>query len=242
MLFDLRSAGRRRTVKLIYLGLAVVMFVGFVGFSIGSSGLGGGLLDVFTNGGGGTTSSGTGRFQQEVTRAVARTRAQPESPAAWAALAQARVRLAGVGDNFDTNSSNYTGKGLVQLGGAATAWNKYLNLDPKNPDPRLARQMLQAFVALKSAAGAAGAQEIITTDDPTSNTFYQLAVYAYAAGQTRKADLAAAKAISLAPKTDRKALKAQLTQAKAQSAAATPTPTPTATATPKAKKGKKKAG
>ena len=242
MLFDLRSAGRRRTVKLIYLGLAVVMFVGFVGFSIGSSGLGGGLLDVFTNGGGGGSGSGTGRFEQEVTRTQGQTRTQPENPAAWAALAQAKVRLAGVGDNFDTGANDYTDKGLQQLRGAATAWNKYLDLNPKNPDPRLARQMVQAFVSLKQAAGAAGAQEIVTGDDPTANTFSQLAVYAYAAGETRKGDLAAAKAISLTPKADRKTLKAQLAQTKAQSPSATPTPTPTATATPKAKKSKKKGG
>jgi hypothetical protein len=240
MLFDLRSAGRRRTVKLIYLGLAVVMFVGFVGFSIGSSGLGGGLLDIFSNGGGGSTSSDTSRFEQQVTRAQAQTRAQPEDPAAWAALALAKVRLAGIGDNFDTGANDYTDKGLQQLRGAAAAWNKYLALNPKNPDPRLARQMVQAFVSLKQAAGAAGAQEIVAGDDPTSNTFFQLAVYAYAAGETRKGDLAAAKALSLAPKTDRKTLKAQLAQAKAQSASATPTPT--ATATPKAGKGKKKKG
>lgn len=236
MLFDLRSAGRRRTVKLIYLGLAVVMFVGFVGFGIGSSGLSGSFLDIFSNGGGTSSSSGTGRFQQEVDRAVAKTRAQPESTDAWAALALARVRLAGVGDNFDTGSGNFTDTGLQQLRGAATAWNKYLDLNPKNPDPRLARQMLQAFVALKNAAGAAGAQEIVTTDDPTANTFYQLAVYAYAAGETRKGDLSAAKAISLTPKADRKALKAQLAQAKAQSPSATPTPTPTATANKSKKK------
>jgi hypothetical protein len=242
MLFDLRSAGRRRTVKLIYFGLAIVMFVGFVGFSIGSSGLGGGLLDIFSNGGGGSSSSGTSRFEQQVTSAQARTRTQPEDPAAWAALALAKVRLAGVGDNFDVGANNYTDKGLQQLRGAATAWNKYLALNPKNPDPRLARQMVQAFVSLKQAAGAAGAQEIVTGDDPTSNTFFQLAVYAYAAGETRKGDLAAAKAISLAPKTDRKALKTSLAQAKAQSPAATATATPTPTATPKAKKDKKKGG
>jgi hypothetical protein len=238
MLFDLRSAGRRRTVKLIYLGLAVVMFVGFVGFSIGSSGLGGGLLDIFSNGGGGSSTSDSGRFEQQVRVAQAKTVAQPESTDAWAALALAKVRLAGVGDNFDTGANNYTDKGLQQLRGAAAAWNKYIALNPKNPDPRLARQMVQAFVSLKNASGAAGAQEIVTGDDPSSNTFYQLAVYAYAAGETRKGDLSAAKAIALAPKADRKTLKTQLAQAKAQSPSATPTPTPTATATPKPKKKK----
>ena len=46
MLFDLRSGARRRTVKVVYLGLALLMFVGFVGFSIGSSGLSGGIVDA----------------------------------------------------------------------------------------------------------------------------------------------------------------------------------------------------
>ena len=53
MLFDLRSAGRRRTVKGVYLGLALLMFVGFVGFSVGSSGLSGGIVDAITGSGGG---------------------------------------------------------------------------------------------------------------------------------------------------------------------------------------------
>jgi hypothetical protein len=219
MLFDLRGAGRRRTVKAVYLGLALLMFVGFVGFSIGSSGLGGGLLDVFSQGGGGGSGSGTSRFQQEVAREVARTRTTPKDPAAWAALAQARARLAGVGDNFDAKTSNYTASGRAQLQGAATAWNKYLDLEPKHLDPRLARQMLQAFVALNQPAGAATAQEIVTDDNPTSATFAQLAAYAYAAGQTRKGDLSAQKAVSLAPKAERATLKSQLATAKKQAAA-----------------------
>ena len=37
MLFDLRSGGRRRTIKFVYGGLALLMFVGFVGFGIGST-------------------------------------------------------------------------------------------------------------------------------------------------------------------------------------------------------------
>jgi hypothetical protein len=223
MLFDLRGAGRRRTVKAVYLGLAVLMFVGFVGFSIGSSGLGGGLLDVFNQGGGGSSGSGTSRFEQEVARAARQTRTEPKNPAAWAALAQARVRLAGVGDNFDSAKSNYTASGRRQLQGAAAAWNEYLDLNPKHPDPRLARQMVQAFVALNQPAGAAGAQEIVTLDDPTSTTFAQLAVFAYQAGQTRKGDLSAQKAVSLAPKAERATLKSQLAAAKKQAAGAAAT-------------------
>lgn len=218
MLFDLRGAGRRRTVKTVYLGLALLMFVGFVGFSIGSSGLGGGLLDVFTQNGVGGGSSGTGRFEAQVRQAQAQTRARPNDPAAWDALATARFRLAGVGDNFDTGKSDYTAKGRAVLLGAASAWNKYLDLNPKRPYESLARQMLQAFAALNQPAGAVTAQDIVTRSDPTSSTFAQLAVYAYQAGQTRKGDLASAKAVSLAPKSQRKDLKSQLAQAKAQAA------------------------
>jgi hypothetical protein len=206
------------------------MFVGFVGFSIGSSGLGGGLLDVFTQNGGGGGSSGTERFQTQVRQAEARTRANPNEPAAWAALATARIRLAGVGDNFDTGKSDYTAKGRGVLQGAASAWNQYLDLNPKHPDERLARQMLQAFVALNQPAGAVTAQDIVTRTDPTSATFAQLAVYAYQAGQTRKGDLASAKAVSLAPKSQRKTLKSQLAQAKTQAAASSAaSASPTAT-------------
>ncbi len=41
MLFDLRGRGRRRTVRVIYTGLALLMGVGLVGFGIGG-GFGGG--------------------------------------------------------------------------------------------------------------------------------------------------------------------------------------------------------
>jgi hypothetical protein len=218
MLFDLRGAGRRRTVKLVYIGLAVIMFVGFVGFSIGSSGLGGGLLDVFTQNGGGGGGSVNGRFEKQVTQAQTQTRLHPEDANAWAALALAHIRLAGVGDNFDNSTGNYSSKGLAQLRAAGNAWNKYLDLNPKHPDEHLARQMVQAFSALNDAAGAVSAQDIVTTANPTSSTFAQLAVFAYQAGQTRKGDLASGKAVQLAPKGERKTLKTQLAAAKAQAA------------------------
>ena len=51
MLFDLRSGGRRRTVKAVYLALALLMFVGFVGFGIGSSGLSGSIGDLIRDSG-----------------------------------------------------------------------------------------------------------------------------------------------------------------------------------------------
>src|ERR1700750_3198473 len=107
MLFDPRSAGRRRTVKTVYLGLALLMFVGFVGFSIGSSGLSGGLLDAITghkrHGGGAT--AGTRRLTDQIQAAQRRADASPSDAANWAALARARLRFSSVGDNFDPATS-----------------------------------------------------------------------------------------------------------------------------------------
>src|SRR3954449_650550 len=234
MLFDLRSGARRRTVKFVYLGLALLMFVGFVGFGIGSSGLSGSIGDLIrdqSTGGGGDTAA-VDRLNAQVQSADAKTKATPSDPAAWAALAQARIRLAAVGDNFDTAASDYTAAGKRQLTAAGSAWDKYLALNPPKPDEGLARQMIQAFLSLNQAPKAVSAQEIVTQVEPTQQTFTNLALLAYQANQTRKGDLAAKKAISLAPKSDRKDLKTQLDAAKSQAIGqqlqqSQPSPTPT---------------
>ena len=49
MLFDLRGRGRRRTVRVIYIGLALLIGVGLVGFGVGGGFGGGGLLNAATN-------------------------------------------------------------------------------------------------------------------------------------------------------------------------------------------------
>ncbi|HEX6021619.1 MAG TPA: hypothetical protein VFZ00_06455 [Solirubrobacter sp.] len=231
MLFDLRSGGRRRTVKAVYLGLAVLMFVGFVFFGIGSSGLSGSIGDLFGQANVGENDAEK-RLTTQIQRATRQTRANPNNADAWAALALARVRIAQVGDNFDPAAGDYTAAGRRQLNAAGTAWEKYLALDPPTPDERLARQMTQAFLALNQPDKAVTAQETLTEVDPTQQTFQNLAIIAYQAGQLRKGDLAASKAVELAPKDERKDLKEQLDQAKSQAAVqqiqqAQPSPTPT---------------
>src|SRR4051812_24675608 len=163
MLFDLRSGGRRRVVKAVYLFLALLMFVGFVGFSIGSSGLNGGIVDAITGNGskGGGDSAAVDRLTTTVNNAAAKTRTTPTDPAARAALAQARIPLAAVGDTFDPNTSNYPAAGKRQLTAAGTAWDKYLALNPAKLDERLARQMTQAFVSLNDYEKATSAQEAV---------------------------------------------------------------------------------
>jgi len=232
MLFDLQGK-RRRVVQATYLILAILMGGGLVLFGIGGGGgISGGLVDAITErDGGGDT--GTDRFRKAEAAALARTKANAQDAPAWAALARARFQLAGSGENFDPEKGAFTKAGQAKLVAAGDAWERYLALDPKKPDDRVASLMVQAFGALNEPAKAAAAQEVITDARPTSSTFTQLAIFAYQAGQTRKGDLAAAKAVELAPKADQKDLKAQLdsykTQALTQQLQQTvPSATPTA--------------
>jgi len=237
MLFDLRGRGRRRTVKIVYITLALLMGGGLVLFGIGGGGaMQGGLVDAITGSSGGDT--GSERFDQREREAAAASRRNPQQPAAWAALARARVQSAGIGDNFDPNTATYTESGKAKLAQAADAWQKYLALEPKKPDDRVASLMVRAFdqTGLNRPADAATAQEIITEARPSATTYATLAIYAYQAGQTRKGDLARNEALSRAPKDERNTLKDSLDQAKQQAVAqqlqqqqgsTTPTPTPT---------------
>ena len=216
MLFDLRGAGRRRTVKVVYISLAFLMGGGLVLFGIGGS-VSGGLVDAITgaDGGGDTGAAATSPQAGEDRRARGRqTRANPTDAPAWAALARARFQLAGQGANFDVEKSNFTAAGTAKLRAAEQAWDRYLALDPPKPDDRVASLMVQAFGALNKPDKAAQAQEVITDARPTASTFTQLAVFAYQAGQTRKGDLARDKAIELTEPDMREALKGQLEQAK----------------------------
>jgi tetratricopeptide (TPR) repeat protein len=211
MLFDLRSAGRRRTVKGVYLGLALLMFVGFVGFSVGSSGLSGGIVDAITgSGGGGSDTTSQDRLSAQVRTADAKAKAAPSNPDAWKDLAQARLRLANVGDFFDAKANDYTAAGKNQLTAAGSAWDKYLALKPARPDESVARQMIQAYISMGKPDKAVSTQEVLTEIDPTQQTFQNLAILAYQAGNIRKGDLAAGKAVDLAPKDEKKDVKSQL--------------------------------
>jgi hypothetical protein len=228
MLFDLRGSGRRRTVKIVYIALAFLMGGGLVLFGIGGGGgISGGLVDAITGTTGGGDTSGD-RFRKAEAAALAKTQANPQDAPAWAALARARFQLAGAGENFDAAKSTFTKRGVVQLNSAGDAWERYLALNPKKPDDRVASLMVQAFGALNQPDKAAEAQEVITEARPTAATFTQLAIFAYQAGQTRKGDLAKNKALELTDPDMREALKGQLDSAKqsAAGAAAQPSATP----------------
>lgn len=212
MLFDLRSRGRRRTVQAVYLGLAVLMGGGLILFGVGAGNGFGGILNAF-NGGGGSGAQKQVVSQQEKT-ALQQTRLQPNDPAGWSNLVQARWDDAGQGNNYNAATGTYTAAGKQELTKLTQAWQRYLQLT-KNPDPTLAILAARAYGQLGGYADQASAWDIQTLANPTQvKGFECLAAASYAAKETRQGDLAAAKALSLVPKASRASIQQVLTQAK----------------------------
>jgi hypothetical protein len=228
MLFDLRSRGRRRTVQGVYLGLALLMGGGLVLFGVGAGNGFGGILNAFNGGGNGGAQKQA--VSQQEKQALAQTKADPNNPAGWFALVQARYASAGQGNDFNTATSTYTANGRAELTAATDAWQSYLQVT-KHPDAQLAVLAARAYDILGQFKSEASAWQIVTAANPKVPTYYEdLAVAAYQGKQVSLGDLAAAKAVSLAPKTTRIELRQQLKQlrtqalgASASSAPATPT-------------------
>jgi hypothetical protein len=213
MLFDLRGRGRRRTVQVIYVVLALLMGGGLVFFGIGGN-TNGGLFDALSSNGGG----GGNTFEKQVKSAEKATRLHPTDPAVWGKLTRARFQAASSG-GYDQNTGTFTKQGRSGLASAGQAWDKYLALNPKKPDDTLASLMVQAYgpTGLGRPAKAVDAMEILVSARPPSAALYgQLAQLAYIANQTRKGDLATDKAVELSPKNQRASLRQQLQSVKTQ--------------------------
>ncbi len=212
MLFDLRSRGRRRTVQFVYLGLALLMGGGLVLFGVGAGNGNGGLLNAFTGNGSGN-SQGSVLSQAEKT-AVKATQRNPTSPAAWSSLIAARWENATAGSNYNATTGNFTASGKKELAATTSAWQRYTQLT-KTPNSDLATLAARAYAHLNEYPAAANAWEIVSAANPTSAKGFEcLAVSAYAAQQTRKGDLALAKALTLVPKLSQSTLKTQVQAAK----------------------------
>jgi hypothetical protein len=222
MLFDLRGRGRRRTVQVVYIGLAAVFLLGFVGFGVGGGFGSGGIFDVFTKneGSGGASRSG------EVKKYEKLTLAQPHNINAWEKLLNAQVHEAG-GEAYVTRTG-VTSKGRQLYAQIDRTWNSYIALNPPKPNLPLAKQVLQVYgeEGLNRPASAVQVLQVIVAAEPKSAVYYRfLADYAYKAKNTRIGDLAAAKAVSLAPPEQRTRLKTELAALKKTGASQTLTGT-----------------
>jgi hypothetical protein len=210
MLFDLRGR-RRRAVQVTYLALAVLMGGGLVLFGIGG-GVSGGLLDAI----GGSSGGGDGNSQLEkrIDRNEKRLAASPSNAAVLTALVQDHYALA-VADQSQ-GSSTFPEDAKGDLRAAARYWQRYREAETGQPNASLARVALQIYAAgaLNQPKEAAQAMAIVAEDQNDYQSYLALVQQAAAAGDKRTADLAAQKAVDLAPNDLKKQVKKAAEQAK----------------------------
>jgi hypothetical protein len=210
MLFDLQGK-RRRVVQVTYLGLALLMGGGLVLFGIGGD-VSGGLLDAFKGDSGG--GNGNSVVEKRVETAEKQLQQNPRSQAALVALTRAHYQLAT--SSSDPSTAGFDEDGKKELAKAASAWERYLALEPKKVEPSLARLAVQIYdvTALNRPAKAARAANLAAAAKPSSNVYLLVVQYADLAGNKRLADLAGQRAMDLAPKGKKDEVRQQVEQAK----------------------------
>jgi hypothetical protein len=216
VLFDLQTPRRRRVVRVVFGGLAIVFALSFVFLGVGTGGGGFSLSGLF---GGGSSSSSSTAFDSDIKAAEQKLLVNPGDTAALALLVKLHYSAA----NANTDSNGVpTSDGEQQLREAADSWNKYVKVSKGNPDPTAAVYALNTFdllarldfskartdtsstealadvnSAVTDWKTAAQAQQVLINKQPskaTSNSYATLAQYLYLAGDTKGGDQAAAKA------------------------------------------------
>ncbi len=221
MLFDLRSRGRRTMVRIIYLFLALVMVAGLVLVGVGTGSNQGGLLNAFTNGS--SNSGQSAAVTQQINQALAVVKKHPNSTSAWASLAGAYWSAAGTGSNYDSATATYTASGKKELQEAAKAFEHYHKLagTPSAEMSVLAAEIYQNLGRWSDASTAwEYAAQSQSSSAPSLKPYLCLALTSYAAKQTSKGDLAASRAVELAPKLQRLTLKSELKSARSSASTA----------------------
>jgi len=213
VLFDLKGR-RKRLVQVTYVGLAVLFGAGLIGFGVGSN-AGGGIIDALRGNGGG---GGKSVFQDQVDTARKEVRLHPQSERAWLDLVRAEFNLAASSEGSDQKTGQLTDKGQQAIIASASAWERYVKLKPKKPDPAAASFAALAYGALQEYARAVKTQEIATKQRPSPSSYFQLAAFAYSAGEVAKGDRAAAEAVRRTPKDLRNSVRSQVKDAKKQGA------------------------
>ena len=215
MLFDLQSPRRRRFIRVVFGGLALIFAISFVFLGVGTGGGGFSFSDLF---GGGSGSSSTA-FDGDIKDAQAKLAVNPNDTTTLASLVQ--LQYSAANSNTDSNGAP-TSDGVEHLREAADAWNKYVKASKGNISPTAAVYALNTFdllarldfsqartdtsttealadinAAVDDWNSAAQAQQVLIEKQPnktTSNSYATLAQYLYLAGDTKGGDQAAAQA------------------------------------------------
>jgi hypothetical protein len=199
MLFDLRGR-RRRAVQVTYLTLAVLMGGGLVLFGIGGSS--GGIIDAITGNDSGGTVSDSG-LAKRIEAQEKKLKASPNNTAALAELVRLHYQVAS--SQTPSGSTTIADDQKDELRKAGVYWDRYVTATDNNPNPDLARVALIVFdkTGLNQPTKAKDVVRVLAADANNAQTYLLLVQYATAAGDKRTAQLAAQKAVDLAPKGQR---------------------------------------
>jgi hypothetical protein len=207
MLFDLRGR-RRRAVQVTYLTLAVLMGGGLVLFGIGGD-VSGGLFDAISGKGGSSDGDIAPAVEKRIDRNEKRLRTDPQNTSLLKELVRDEFQLATA--QTQQGAQGFPKEARDELEKAGSYWQRYLDAEKGRPDPDLARYALQIYdpSALNKPKDAQRAATIVAEAENDAASYLNVVQYAALAGDKRTADLAAKKAVDLAPKSQRKAVKEQ---------------------------------
>jgi hypothetical protein len=205
MLFDLRGR-RRRVVQATYLMLALLLGGGLVLFGIGGD-VSGGLVDAFKGGGGGSSTDSA--LEDRVDNQEQRLAENPRNVAVLQSLVRDYYSLAT--SQRESGTIGFPDDAKDDLRKAGVYWQRYTQTVTGEPSAETARYALQVYdvSALNKPKEAQKAASILAQDANDAASYLRLVSYAALAGDTRTADLAAKKAVDLAPKDQRKQVKQQ---------------------------------
>jgi hypothetical protein len=232
MLFDLRSPGRRRFIKVIYGGLALLMGGGLIFFGIGSDAQGG-LSELFGNNDGADEA-----LENQLEDAEKKLETTPNDPQALLELANARMALSGAAGDLDeeTGFSIPNSDSGDEATKAIDAWEQYLATKPKNPDAATASKMAPAYLlekgivlapdgsgqlavafgeptlpdVISATKRSAEAQAIVAEARPDQNSLGTLALYQYYSGDFAAAGETGDRALATAEGTEKETLQQAL--------------------------------
>jgi hypothetical protein len=214
MLFDIRGRRRRGVVRVIYGALALLFGSGLVLFGVGGFG-GTGILSSLA----GKEGAGSGpNYGAQVSKYRKLTQRQPSDASAWENLAKNLLHEAAGEEFVSATTGALTSKGKQAYREIGQAWEGYVATNPPKPNLELAQLMETVYEegALNQPSKEVEVLQIAIAAKPTDAALYaSLAEYAYKAHNTGVGDLAAEKAVSLVPAAERKHVKEELAEVKA---------------------------
>jgi hypothetical protein len=202
-------------VQVTYVGLAILMGGGLVLAGIGSDASGGLLNALVGEGDSSSDDDIKKQYEERIEQADKKLATNAKDPGALADLLRANFALAGL--EQDETTGEFTSQGKERLADADSAWTRYLATNPENIDTGLVATAFQIYSegALADPVKQKKPAELIAEQQNTSEAYVNLVAVATKAGDTRLADLAGRKAISLAEtKDDKAAVKEQVELAK----------------------------